>query len=126
MPKGICINCDKEMTYHHGNFGKFCNQTCMGEYTRKQTRKRFEEGTVKDRGTIRKILYETIGYCVECKLNEWQGKPLPLEVDHIDGNAANNMPSNLRLLCPNCHSQTLTWKAKNKGNGRAARGLPLY
>ena len=44
-----------------------------------------------------------------------------LELEHIDGNAYNNSESNLSLLCPNCHSQTPTYKAKNKGNGRVER-----
>jgi predicted HNH restriction endonuclease len=42
-------------------------------------------------------------------------------LEHIDGNAYNNSESNLSLLCPNCHSQTPTYKAKNKGNGRVER-----
>jgi hypothetical protein len=45
----------------------------------------------------------------------WRGRPLPLEVDHIDGDWQNNLLRNLRLLCPNCHSVTDTYRGRNKG-----------
>lgn len=51
--------------------------------------------------------------CSECKNTEWNGKPIPLELDHIDGVHHNNELSNLRLLCPNCHAQTDTYRGKN-------------
>ena len=40
--------------------------------------------------------------------------PLSLEVDHIDGDNSNDDRSNLEALCPNCHSQTSTWRGRNK------------
>lgn len=55
--------------------------------------------------------------CTECGLlPEWNGKPLTLQVDHIDGDRFNNVLENLRFLCPNCHAQTETW-GRTKGTG---------
>lgn len=47
--------------------------------------------------------------CSECGIAEWNGKPLVLNLDHIDGNSFNHQLINLRILCPNCHSQTPTF-----------------
>ncbi len=51
--------------------------------------------------------------CENCGLTEWLGQKVPLELDHIDGDRANHEISNLRLLCPNCHSQTATYRGRN-------------
>lgn len=48
--------------------------------------------------------------CYSCKLTEWMGFPIKLELEHIDGNHSNNQIENLTLLCPNCHSLTPTWR----------------
>lgn len=45
---------------------------------------------------------------------EWLGKPLVIQVDHIDGDSYNNVKSNLRFLCPNCHTQTDTYGRKKR------------
>ncbi|MFD7470359.1 HNH endonuclease signature motif containing protein [Streptomyces tendae] len=59
--------------------------------------------------------------CAECGTGpEWLGKPMTLEVDHIDGDWSNDRPGNLRLLCPNCHASTDTWC--RGGRGRQVAG----
>lgn len=68
--------------------------------------------------TIKKYYLEAvtpdIHNCSICNaLDRWENKPLMLQLDHIDGNKKNNLLSNLRLLCPNCHSQTETFVRKN-------------
>lgn len=50
--------------------------------------------------------------CECCSITEWNGKPAPIELDHIDGNHLNNALENLRILCPNCHAQTDTNSGK--------------
>lgn len=56
--------------------------------------------------------------CYSCGLAEWLGKPIPLELEHIDGVRDNNTLSNLTLLCPNCHAQTDTYRGKNIGKNK--------
>ena len=53
--------------------------------------------------------------CYECGLVTWRDKPLALELDHTNGNKRDNRLENLRMLCPNCHSQTSTYAGRNKG-----------
>ena len=55
--------------------------------------------------------------CEVCLGTEWMGKPVPIELDHIDGDHENNELSNLRIICPNCHAQTDTHAGKNIGAG---------
>jgi len=52
--------------------------------------------------------------CECCNLSEWLGEPIPIELDHIDGDHFNNTLENLKILCPNCHAKTPTYRGKNK------------
>jgi hypothetical protein len=53
--------------------------------------------------------------CESCGLLGWNGEPLPLELDHINGRNDDNRLMNLRILCPNCHALTSTYRGRNKG-----------
>lgn len=52
--------------------------------------------------------------CECCNITEWNGKPISMQLHHIDGNPLNNALENLQILCPNCHTQTDNYGSKNK------------
>jgi len=69
------------------------------------------------RSSVRKVVINKnlIPYeCNNCGITEWEGQKLSLHLDHIDGNNWNHDLSNLRFLCPNCHSLTETYTGRNK------------
>ncbi|MHB8407805.1 MAG: HNH endonuclease [Acidiferrobacterales bacterium] len=69
-------------------------------------------------------------HCFSCRVSTWLGKLLSLNVDHINGDNRDNRLENLRLLCPNCHSQTETFGGGNaqrcKVRGNLIRQLSAY
>ena len=52
--------------------------------------------------------------CEICGISEWNGMELKCELDHIDGDRKNHQIDNLRIICPNCHSQTETYRSKKR------------
>jgi len=60
------------------------------------------------------LLKERSHKCENCSLEKWLDQPIMLEIDHIDGDRTNNNINNLKLLCPNCHAQTKTWRNRKR------------
>ncbi len=78
----------------------------------------------KSRHTIKRHLLEAgilENRCDWCGLSEWRGRPISIQIDHINGIRDDHRLENLRMLCPNCHSQTETFAARNrrKSNGQS-------
>ena len=73
---------------------------------------------------IRLISEKYLKYeCSICSLTSWCETPISLQLDHINGIRNDNRIENLRLLCPNCHSQTDTYAGKNKSKMASAVGI---
>jgi Zn finger protein HypA/HybF involved in hydrogenase expression len=80
-----------------------------------------ESGNYRSNCYLKRIIkeYNLLEYkCSDCNIFEWKNKQLSLELDHIDGNANNCKIENLRFLCPNCHSQTSTFRGKGINTGK--------
>lgn len=122
-----CNFCSKKFTFLPSRTRcLYCSNSCSDNAKLEQYKKLFEQGLLKERATIRKCVIARDTYrCSSCGITEWQSQSISLHLGHIDGNPGNNLPDNFRLLCPNCHSQTESFGAKNKGFGRKNRGLPL-
>lgn len=89
------------------------------------------------KGSHKKVLIKDRGHrCENCFLTEWLCEPIPLELEHKDGNNRNNIKDNLLLLCPNCHAKTKFYRGRNINTGKIkvsdeeiliqlAKGIPV-
>lgn len=121
-----CLNCNTNTVWSHSSTNKYCSNRCQKDFEYKCRLAEWKStGIITDR-VLKRYLTNLRNCCWICGITEWNGKPLTLELEHKDGNSKNNNEDNVCLICPNCHSQTDTYKSKNKGNGRHKRMLRYY
>jgi len=122
-----CIGCGLPVGR---NSKKYCSFKCQHVYLWEKRKKYFEQTGIwpditteaQIRNLTKRYLLEILGNkCQICHNTKWLGRPIPLVIDHIDGNHANNALSNFRLVCGNCDMQLPTYKNKNRGKGRLSR-----
>jgi hypothetical protein len=123
----LCKNCEQSFLVERKRMSeskKFCSSKCHRNYEEKLRFQEVENNGNVSQKTIKLYLIKKYGNkCMCCawdKVNP-TSKKVPIELEHIDGNSENNKLENLKLLCPNCHSLTPTYKALNKGKGRHQR-----
>lgn len=116
---GYCINAGGSMTslknaveFYNSDISHFLGR---GWNKENYDYRSFENGTIKTSGetTSNPLIALRGRKCEECGIEVWNEQPINLEVHHINGNRLNNELKNLRLLCPNCHSYTSTFRGKN-------------
>lgn len=121
--KILCPQCKEEKeVWGHAN-ASFCSYQCSADYKRdvfirqwlnEEINGVYENTQNMHKKRILKWYKENIHNCESCGIPRfWNNKELLFEIDHIDGNRSNNYFSNLKCICPNCHSQTDTFRAKN-------------
>lgn len=127
--KATCLFCKKIFSHLKNSLGMYCSSSCSAKHKSNQRKEEWYQGNTNGlcRAVIRKYLKEDRGNVCEidgCGLSSWMGKDIVLIVDHKNGNSGDDRPENVRLICPNCNSQTDTFSGRNKGKGRKSRGLP--
>lgn len=122
--QGYCESCNGSLGDHRLKISRFCSYACHRDAKKDAGMAAWVAGERPSttNKTLRGFLTKLVGYkCSICGIAEWNGKPITLEVEHISGDSGDNSKENVCLICPNCHSQTDTFKGRNKGNGRHVR-----
>lgn len=124
----LCKNCNKKCITSRNKTNQYCDNKCQQEFQNNKLVNHWLNGIISPlnqnnvlKPWARKYLLKKANYkCEQCGWNQKNlySNKIPLETDHIDGNHQNNKLENLRVLCPNCHSLTPTYKNSNKGHGR--------
>ena len=125
-----CKECNNELKSRHLRV-QFCSPKCQQKHAKFLKIQQWINGEISGMKKGARIIHSVREYILEkaghqCEVCGWDKKnPVtgrsPLEINHIDGDAGNNRPENLQVICPNCHSLTPTWKALNKGKGNKER-----
>ena len=117
----ICKSCGSNIE-HSRHVQKYCSQDCSRFHQWELRKAKVESGQENSEYVLKKYLIETRGVqCEICCRKTWQGGPIPVIMDHIDGNSDNNLLVNLRLVCGNCDMQLPTFAGRNRGSGRHYR-----
>lgn len=128
--KNECLYCGEPV------YSKYCSASCQVKYEQAEWEKKWFAGEVSGNtagiwqepsGRVRTYLFRIYdSKCARCgwgERNPFTGS-IPLEIEHLDGNAENTTPENVTLLCPNCHSLTATYRGANIGHGRPKTWRP--
>ena len=119
-----CLQCGSSTAHHRA---KYCSVTCQQKWQEQYVvLPKFIRGELKylHIGVVHEFLISRDGRkCASCRRSKWQGLPIPLDIDHVDGDPSNNLPENLRYLCPNCHRQTPSWGNKDGKRSLKERGV---
>lgn len=131
LKERFCRKCGIKLTLRYKI--TFCSNKCQSDFEYAEFIDSWRKGEVSGgigiharavSAYVRRYLREKFGSgCSLCGWNKVHSvtKRIPLEIDHIDGDSENNSEDNLRLICPNCHALTPSFRGLNKGKGRRWR-----